>query len=186
MAAIIEQPQTAGVGEDRKELLMTLYKNAFPSVARYISKMNGSLEEAQDVFQDALVIFFEKMSREELSVEGSAKAYLLGIVRHLWSKRHKLQSKTIRLEDSELSLLTEKDSDKIPLKGKLKKFLETTGKKCMEMLQAFYYEEVPLNQLALRFGFSSVRSATVQKYKCLEKVRNSIKEKSLHYEDFFE
>lgn len=43
-----------------------------------------------------------------------------------------------------------------------------------------------MEDLAGRFGYSIVRSATVQKYKCLKKVRDSIKEKSMSYEDFFE
>jgi hypothetical protein len=40
--------------------------------------------------------------------------------------------------------------------------------------------------IAGRFGFSGERSATVQKFKCLEKVRDTIKSKSLSYEDFVE
>jgi hypothetical protein len=31
-----------------------------------------------------------------------------------------------------------------------------------------------------------VRSATVQKYKCMEKIRETIKDRSLVYEDFIE
>jgi hypothetical protein len=63
-------------------------------------------------------------------------------------------------------------------------FLETTGKKCMELLRSFYYDNVPLADAAKLFGFSGVRSATVQKYKCLEKIRETIKQRSLTYEDF--
>ena len=54
----------------------------------------------------------------------------------------------------------------------------------MELLKSFYYDELPLNDIAETYGFSGVRSATVQKYKCLEKVRETVKEKSLTYEDF--
>ena len=43
------------------------------------------------------------------------------------------------------------------------------------MLQAVYYFKYSMQELAEEFGFRSVRSATVQKYKCLEKVRNEVK-----------
>jgi hypothetical protein len=56
----------------------------------------------------------------------------------------------------------------------------------MELLSAFYYEKEDLQKLAQRFGFSGTRSATVQKFKCLEKVRETVKQKSLQYEDFME
>ncbi len=56
----------------------------------------------------------------------------------------------------------------------------------MELLKAFYYDDVPLKDLADSFGYSGVRSVTVQKHKCLEKVRESVKQKSLVYDDFME
>jgi hypothetical protein len=56
----------------------------------------------------------------------------------------------------------------------------------MELLQAFYYDKLPMNTIAGLFGFGGERSATVQKYKCLEKVRDIVKDKSLTYEDFLE
>ena len=56
----------------------------------------------------------------------------------------------------------------------------------MDILKAFYYDNLPVNKIATLFGYSGVRSATVQKFKCMEKVRETIKEKSLAYEDFIE
>jgi len=56
----------------------------------------------------------------------------------------------------------------------------------MDLLRSFYYDKMPLTTIASTYGYSGVRSATVQKYKCLEKVRETIKEKALAYEDFME
>jgi predicted DNA-binding protein YlxM (UPF0122 family) len=56
----------------------------------------------------------------------------------------------------------------------------------MELLRAFYYDKLSMRKIAGQFDFNSERSATVQKYKCLEKVRDIVKEKSLTYEDFLE
>jgi hypothetical protein len=53
--------------------------------------------------------------------------------------------------------------------------LERTGQKCLELLKAFYYDHLSMDELAARFGFNGRRSATVQKYKCLEKVRENLK-----------
>jgi len=76
--------------------------------------------------------------------------------------------------------------DAQPSGGKLMHYLETAGQKCMEMLKAFYYDNLPVKTIAGLFGFSGERSATVQKYKCMEKVRETIKQRSLTYEDFLE
>jgi len=54
----------------------------------------------------------------------------------------------------------------------------------MRLLNAFYYEKLNMDEIAIRFGFSGKRSATVQKFKCLGKVRQVVRRKSLQYEDF--
>ncbi|MOA63021.1 hypothetical protein D3C78_1886090 [compost metagenome] len=56
----------------------------------------------------------------------------------------------------------------------------------MELLSAFYYERMDMKELGERFGFSGARSATAQKFKCLEKVKETVKQKSLRYEDILE
>lgn len=159
----------------RESLLTELYKKAFPLVANYVAKKGGHFEEARDIFQDALVIWYEK---KHLHLQYSEASYIFGIARHLWSARMKEKSREQPLPPSvtEPPVATQK----------LLTLLQTAGKKCMDLLRAFYYDKQPLNKVADEFGFSGVRSATVQKYKCLEKVRETIKEKSLSYEDFLD
>ncbi|HWD87803.1 MAG TPA: sigma factor [Mucilaginibacter sp.] len=163
--------------EEREKLFITLYKDLFPAVARYVSKMGGTFDEAKDVFQDALVIWYEK------AVEGTVnheKGYLIGIAKHLWLKRFRDNSKLLPMDGLDLEMEEEIE----PSESKILSFLQTAGKKCMDLLRSFYYEELPLADIAETFGFSGARSATVQKYKCLEKVREIVKEKALTYEDF--
>jgi RNA polymerase sigma factor (sigma-70 family) len=176
---------------DREAWLTTLYTNAFPLVARHISRMGGSLEEARDIFQDALIIYYEKtLSGAELNLEYSDKAYLFGIARHLWNKRYKENEKQISIDEldpgfDEQAGLLNADDQEIST-SRLFQLLQTSGQKCMQLLSAFYYEKLKMEHIAERFGFSGTRSATVQKFKCLEKVKATVKEKSIRYEDIFE
>ena len=169
--------------EARQRLFICLYQRAFPSVARFISRMNGSLEEAQDVFQDALIIYYERLVDPELEHPNNEVAYLLGISRNLWLKKYRAQPLKVRLDEAQALA---SDEQEWPSGHKLLRYLASAGQKCMNLLKAFYYDHLPLDELADQFGFAGVRSATVQKYKCLEKVRATVKEKSLQYEDFLE
>jgi DNA-directed RNA polymerase specialized sigma24 family protein len=63
---------------------MKLYQQAFPLVAQYVSKTGGSFHDAKDVFQDALVIYYEKQAAGAVAIQYSEKAYILGIAKHLW------------------------------------------------------------------------------------------------------
>ncbi|MDB5003088.1 MAG: polymerase subunit sigma-70 [Mucilaginibacter sp.] len=166
----------------RQELFIALYKKAFPVVAKYISRMGGSFDEAKDVFQDALVIYYEK-SLATSSTLNNDTAYLVGTAKHLWIKRYRESNQNIPLNNIDVAFDEEQGT---PSNSRLMRFLETAGKKCMELLKGFYYDQLSLAEIADEFGYSGVRSATVQKYKCLEKVRETIKQKALVYDDFME
>lgn len=171
--------------QNREQVFTGLYKKAFPAVARYVAKMGGTFDGAKDVFQDALVIYYEKQLSNGIAIQSSEKAYLLGIAKHLWLKTYNANADKVPLD---LSNADEQPEETIPgyATGKLMHYLETAGQKCMDMLKAFYYDKLPVTQITEQFGYSGVRSATVQKYKCLEKVRETIKQQALHYEDFLE
>jgi DNA-directed RNA polymerase specialized sigma24 family protein len=168
----------------REQLFMDLYKKAFPAAAKYVRKMGGTFDEAKDIFQDALVVYYEKVITEGKKINTSETAYLLGISRYLWLQKHRDNNRQQPLDDSGMDVSDEKEPS--PSTQKLLYYLETAGQKCMEMLKAFYYDKLPVKDIATLFGYSGERSATVQKYKCLEKVRDTVKQKALTYEDFLE
>jgi len=159
--------------------LYTLYKAL--AAAQVTEPFKLRIDGAKDIFQDALVIYYEKAAASDVSVNSNEKAYLIGISKHLWLRKFKDNNLTTTLDGFDITIDADEDQ---PSESKLMHFLETAGKKCMELLRSFYYDQLPLADAAKLFGFSGVRSATVQKYKCLEKVRETIKERSLTYEDF--
>jgi DNA-directed RNA polymerase specialized sigma24 family protein len=183
---MLQEITNTDLDTERDKLFEALYITAFPIVARFVRKMNGSLDDASDLFQDALVIYYEKSQSTDFNIYTSPEAYILGITKHLWIRKYTLDYKKVSLDTMEASITIPHDYDPEVDSLQLLKLLASTGKKCMELLQAFYYEKISMKILAGRFGFGTERSATVQKYKCIEKIRNTIKEKSISYEDFIE
>lgn len=171
---------------DRAALFEMLYEKAFPIVAEFVSRMNGSFEDTKDIFQDALVIYYEKTQDEDFSIHVSEQAYILGIAKHLWLRRFKTKSKQITLDAVESTITLPADHEISYNDNRLLQLLESTGRKCMNLLRAFYYEKLPLKKISRQLGYSSEHSATVQKYKCMEKVRDIIKQRSIAYEDFID
>lgn len=168
---------------NREQLLIELYKSAFPLVAKYVAKMGGTLDDSKDVFQDALVIYYEKAIAGKL-IAADNEAYLLGIAKHMWFKKFREGNNTLPLQDELLNIAGEEEQH--ISNNKVLQYLETAGKRCMELLSAFYYHQLPMKDIAGLFNYAGERSVTVQKYKCLEKVRDTVKEKSLTYADFIE
>lgn len=173
---VVEEPDTLS----RSETITEWYVEVFPLVAIYVQRKGGNLEEAKEIFQDAIVLYYEKLALSDFNPEKTDAAYLMGIAKNRWFKY--CSERTFHEDPSQIDIAEEKEKE--PITRKLMHFLRQSGEKCMDILQAFYYEKLTMIQVADRFGYMSERSATVQKYKCLEKVRDNVKLKSLSYEDF--
>jgi DNA-directed RNA polymerase specialized sigma24 family protein len=151
--------------------IIQLYRDSFPDVARMIRRKGGTLEEAKDAFHDALLIYMEKEKAGRLQLHSSPKAYLLGTARICWLRA---RGATVALPEA-FDAAEPEDMDIEEREQSLRASLVSSGKKCLELLKAFYYDHCSMQDIAARFGFNGTRSATVQKYKCLEKVRKEIK-----------
>lgn len=162
---------------DRAQALTRLYRQGYPPVRRYIGRYGGSEQDAQDVFQDALVLLYEQATGGTLVLTASAGTYLLSISRNLW--RHEVRRRA-RLPNQALPaewepVATEEEQGLADPASTVLDHVERLGEKCKSLLLSFYYFQQPLSQLAETHGYRFVRSATVQKFKCLERLRHAVR-----------
>ena len=180
-------PETAiahSAAETRERFFEELYEKAFPPFARFAGSMKASFQDAKDIFHDALVIYYEKCSETDFVVKSSPQAYILGIAKHLWIRKFHHDRQKISMDEMESGIVIPDNYFTSVNEVRLLQFLERTGKKCLELLQKFYYEKEPLKEIARTLGYRTEHSAAVQKFKCIGKLRDTIRSKSMEYEDF--
>ena len=170
------------IPEEREQLFLRLYECAFPKVAKFVANRGGSFQDAKDIFHDALVVLYEKAVDQTENFPDSPERYLVGVAKHLWIRKFRDDHKKAGLDELEKSItIPENFYDESD--NRLTSILELTGRKCLDLLRAFYYDGFSLEQVKKVFGFSTVHSASVQKFKCIEKLRDTVQQKSLRYED---
>ena len=164
---------------DREGTLTHLYRRTFPMVRRLVTRLGGTEQDAQDVFHDALVIFYEKAVSGTLVLTASASTYLVSISRNLWrhelTRRNRSTSVDWQEEGAEAADETEPALSDSEEAFSVLTYVEQLGEKCKSILLSFYYFQQPLEQIAATHQYRSVRSATVQKFKCLERLRKSVR-----------
>lgn len=168
----------------REAFFEKLYESAFPAFAHFAARMNASFQDAKDIFHDALVIYYEKSLAEDFVIHTTPEAYVVGIARHLWIRKFKRDRRNISLDAAEAQITLPPDYFPTVDESRLLKFVERAGKRCLDLLQRFYYEKAGLREIAQSLGYRSERSAAVQKHKCIGKMRDAIKAKAIDYEDF--
>lgn len=155
-----------------------IYKSTYQTVEKMVFKMNGSTDDAYDVFQDAVTILYEKAKSGDLHLTCKLSTYLVSVAKHLWLKK---LSKKKRLQ---VSVLYDGLEENISVEGdishflefennvsKLKSCFEQIGEPCKSILNAFYIHNKSMTDIATDFGYTNSENAKTQKYKCLNRIR---------------
>lgn len=146
----------------------------FPKVRSILKNYGASKEQCTDIFQDGLVVLYQKLQRSDFAVEVSIEAYLTNTCKFMYLKLQQTKKNTVEPIDLEADEL---DIEQILQENKKVELAEVAfqqlGEKCKEILMSFYIAKKSMVQIARQFSFSSENVAKTQKYKCLEAARNN-------------
>jgi RNA polymerase sigma factor (sigma-70 family) len=163
----------------QNQVFLKLYKN-YPQVEKLILSKGGSKEDAKDVFQEALIIFYEKVSNTEFKLTAAIGTYLYSVSRFLW-KDELIKRKGKTAVDVDFEFTSEEEAEfqlAIEREAKFKQIervLSQIGDKCLQLLKLFYYEGLSMKIIASKVGLKSEKIAKNQKYKCLERAKLRVK-----------
>lgn len=163
----------------REKGLVQLYQY-LPKVQAMFRTQGGTKNDAQDVFQEALIILVQKAQQPNFSLTASIDTYLYSVCRLLWKnelrKRGKLPiadlGENLDPAEQELNQAIERESRIKQAEDALRQL----GKRCQEVLVLFYYRALSMKDIAKQMGFTSETVAKNQKYKCLEQAKLKLKE----------
>ena len=91
MAGTNDQILIEGIKKQNEKVIAEIYNRFFPSVRQFIYRNNGSLDDARDIFNDAIVVLLLKARENTLDLKCSLKTYIYAISRNLWLKKIKAE-----------------------------------------------------------------------------------------------
>jgi RNA polymerase sigma factor, sigma-70 family len=156
--------------------LRELYKTHYPMVYHLICSNNGTEQEAKDVYQEAVLAFYERAQQPDFVLSCKIKTYLYAVSRRLWLKRlwekkrfdnnipdnepfPALDEELVDFEERERNFETMKQS------------LEALGEPCRSILEDFYIRDLTMESIREKFGYTNADNAKNQKYKCLQRLK---------------
>ncbi len=158
---------------DDDAVLSFLYKAVLPKVKHYIKSNKGNEDEAKDIFQDAVIVFYKKAKQETLPENVNITAYICLISKNLWINRIKKMNKSSELMDSHYiesdedflsSIITEEKKDA------LKNLLSQIGDECQKLLKYSVYDNLSMKEICVLMGYSSENVAKTYNYRCKQKL----------------
>lgn len=159
---------------NREKAFLKLYEY-FPAIKSLVLQSGGSEEDAYDIFQEALIVLYRKVQKEDFKISSTVETYLYGVCRFMCYAQNRKNTKQV---DWKVSLDQNQEDQIEELFQQEAKFqlaetaLKTLGEKCLEILNMFYHRGITMVEIAEKMKFSSAKIAKNQKYKCLERARN--------------
>jgi len=165
-------------GKDR-EVIPVLYKKVYPLIEYYIVRNSGNKEDAADIFQDALLLFYRQIVSDTFNEKYKVFGYLYKICLYKWMNKAKKNSKIKFVEEVEnFDYLIEVESPDEAISNPdgnvIRKLFSPIGEKCIELMTYTTYTSLLLEDIMVRMEFNSVAAVKMQLKRCKEKLLKEI------------
>ncbi|MEN8927518.1 MAG: sigma-70 family RNA polymerase sigma factor [Flavobacteriales bacterium] len=158
------------------KVLLHLYKNLQPKISRWIATNSGSKEEAQDIFQDSILVFYSYVLNDKFDANASVEAFVFRIAKNKWINYVKKEGKKTSIKGdiaiNEKARTFEKTSNQELING----LLEQLGAVCKEILTYTIFYKISMEDVCARMNYNNPNTAKTKNYKCKQRLKNLINE----------
>lgn len=165
-----------GLASHSDEVLEHLYAVYYPMALHLVTTNSGGEEDAKDIFQEAVIVLYEKVRTGGFELQCRLKTFLYSICRHLWLKRlHQKGRQAIlvrELEDSvDVGMDLEDQGSRDQQFNHMKLAMGQLGEPCRTILEDYYMRNLTMQDIVEKFGYTNSDNAKNQKYKCLLRLK---------------
>lgn len=155
-----------------EKALEIVYQKYYRMMTKMVITNSGTEEEARDVYQEALVVFWQKARSGKLVLTSKMSTYIYSVCQNLWRKE--LERKK-RLSHEARDTAEQMDMDSPERAKIIAKCLDQLGDTCRKVLTLYYFEELSMQEIADQLGFANTDTAKTKKYKCKQKLDELVK-----------
>ena len=166
-----------GLAKEDKQSIEKIYREHYNMVQSLVTNNNGTADDAADIFQELMIVLFEKAKTGNLELHCQLKTYIYAVSRRLWLKKltqaqRFAQTDVEHIEEvvsveEDLELHEKKQNDFTLMETAMSKI----GEPCKSLLEAYYLQKKQMQVIAADFGYTNADNAKTQKYKCLVRLK---------------
>lgn len=144
-------------------------------VQSLIINNNGSSDDAKDVFQEAMIVLYQKAKTAEFELNCQIKTFVYSVSRRLWLKKLAQQNRFTISDSQDDTISVEEDIEEHERRDvefhMMDRAMSGLGEPCKSLLEAFYLQKRNMQEIAASFGYTNADNAKNQKYKCLMRLK---------------
>jgi RNA polymerase sigma factor (sigma-70 family) len=153
------------------QALSYLYDKPLRKIRKYILSNNGSTEDANDIFQDAVIILFNQIINNKYNSDLDIDGFLFSVARNLWIDKIRREKRMLNKDFTQESNHTDFNDQLKDLIVKekstaLRAVFEKLDEKCQKILHFAIYEKLSMKEISEKMGYSNENVAKSNHYRC--------------------
>ncbi|HLK98859.1 MAG TPA: sigma-70 family RNA polymerase sigma factor [Hymenobacter sp.] len=180
-ALLTDDELLLGLADGSDDALTQLYRRYFPMVLHFVKGNSGSEDEAKDVYQEALIVLYEKVRGGSFELHCQLKTYIYSVGRRLWLKqlahKNRFMVNDTETPATDSAAVGQMSDDLTDHEERDRQFdlmadsLDRLGEPCRTLLDDFYIQHMSMQDITEKFGYTNADNAKTQKYKCLMRLK---------------
>jgi RNA polymerase sigma factor (sigma-70 family) len=176
-------------GRVQDEAIRFIYLRYYGGLTQFVLSNGGNEQDADDIFQEAVVSFVEMVKLGKYRQEASVKTIMYTINRNIWytevTKRGKRDTRNklfvaehYETEQNVADYITGREA-----RATIMKVMEKLGEGCKKILLLYYYENLSMKEIQEQTHFESEQVVRNKKYKCLKQLEQMMQENPVIYNE---
>lgn len=165
---------------DNDKALQYLYKDPLRKIRTYILQNSGSIEDADDVFQDAIVVLFHYVKSGKYKEEYDLDGFLYKVSKNAWIDLERKKKRMIKEELIGFDLADDKDLLLEMIRDEkhvvFHKLFDKLGENCKKLLSYVIFDKKSMKEITQLIGYKDEKVAVNQHYRCKKYFANLIME----------
>jgi RNA polymerase sigma factor (sigma-70 family) len=160
--------------------LVDLFHQNRKSIASLVIRNHGTENDVEDVLQEALVVLWERIHHGSFEYQAKLSTFIYATAKNIWFRylsRHRrelsLSDETFEVADKESTPLEElEENERVQA---IQQAMEQIGNPCHDLLLLYYWEELSMEEIALRLDFANADTVKSKKYQCKKALERLVK-----------
>ncbi len=164
---------------DENALVELFNKNRRP-VASLVLRSHGTEDDVEDVLQEALVVLWERVKHGSFEYQAKLGTFIYATAKNIWFRRLARRRKEITADGETFEMADPSSTPVEELEENeqvtaVRESMEKIGNPCRELLLLYYWEELSMEEIALKLGFANADTVKSKKYQCKKALEKLVK-----------
>ena len=155
-----------------EKALEVIYQKYYRMMTKMVINNSGTEEEARDVYQDALIVFWQKATSGNLVLTSKISTFIYSVCQNLWRKELERKKKLSNEEKDSAEIMDQESEERQKIIASCLDQLDDT---CKKVLMYYYFDDMSMQDIAEKLGFANTDTAKTKKYKCKLKLDELVK-----------